>query len=171
MLRFCRCQSQGRGIYSAMRSSGNYPLLQPRVLSAQHFHCDLVDGRIIRPKELLEMDLDPIACLETECVGEGDGLGSPLLRQHLCSHASRRHCKQLGANIYRAEQDHLSPLELRTEANHRMENRSSEMTSCPLDVADVTRQFAELAVASEPRRVQPARRIPRQVERRCVRQS
>src|SRR5438132_1176531 len=50
-----------------------------------------------------------------------------------------------------------------------MEDRAPKVASGVLDVADVPRQLAELSIASEARAIDPARWIPRQVERRRLR--
>src|SRR5207237_8776470 len=118
------------------------------MLAAQHFHRDLVNRGIVGAEEMLEVDLDTIARFDAERIGERDRLPSSLLCQHLRSHARGRHREQFGADIDGAEQHHLPPLKLGSEAHHCMKDRAPEMTSGSLDVTNVACEFAELAIPS-----------------------
>src|SRR5262249_51878922 len=87
------------------------------------------------------------------------------LRQHVRLHTRRRDREQLGAYVDGTEEHQLTPLELGTEAHHRMEDRPSQLACVSFGITHVSSEFAEfgertwhLAFAH------PARRIPRRIE-------
>src|SRR5206468_12384507 len=73
--------------------------------------------------------------------------------------------KQLGGDVYQAEQHRLAQLELGTEPNHRMKDTARQTPAAASDEADVLRQPPELGVPPPQAPAQPARRVPPPAER------
>ena len=56
-----------------LRDTRRNSLLEPGMLTAQHFHCDFVDRRIVGAEQVIKVHLDPIARLKAERVRERYG--------------------------------------------------------------------------------------------------
>src|SRR6267143_3490504 len=88
------------------------------------------------------------------------------LVEALRARAGSGHREQRSRDVYQPEQYGLAQLELRPEANHRMEYAAREAPAAVLDKADVLRQPPKLGEARPQIPAQPARRIPPAVEPR-----
>src|SRR4029077_440545 len=132
----------------------------------------LVRRDVFIPTEPVELRANPAPGLFAEQIRELDGAraGRALaLIEPLRARAGRRHGKQLSGHIDETEQHRLPQLELRAEANHRMEDPGGQAATAALDEADMLRQPADLRVPRPQAPADPAPRIPPAVERRGAR--
>src|SRR5688572_5854811 len=79
------------------------PLLQPRVLAAQHLLRDAIDRAVILAVEVREVLLHATTGFAAEEIGEIERFLLPVLRHHVRAHARRRDREQFGANVDGAE--------------------------------------------------------------------
>src|SRR5712691_9107575 len=129
-------------------------------------------GRAVRVRVLVapqpgELGADAAPRLAAEQIRELDRAPARLgvlVQQPPRPSAGGRHGEQLGSHVDQAEQHGLAVLELGAEAHHRMEDAAGQPPRPAGDVAHVTRQRSELAVAGPEAPSQPARRIPAGVE-------